>query len=124
MTTPISDNVKILTARVTHEVCRQLNLFYGDSEYAPWDDMNEEEKHRALTGVEMALNDPNLTPEAIHVVWMKTMLADGYRLGPSRDPMKKTHPCIRPYMELEDKDKLKDILFLAVVRVISNENKA
>ena len=124
MATPISDNVKMLTARITHEVCRQLNLFYGDAEYRPWQEMNDEEKNRAISGVEMALNDPNLTPEAIHAAWMKTMLADGWRLGEMRDPMKKTHPCIRPYIELDDKDKLKDVLFLAVVRVISNENKA
>jgi hypothetical protein len=37
-----------------------------------------------------------------------------------KDADLKTHPCLRPYCELPEFDRKKDILFLAIVRALQD----
>jgi ryanodine receptor 2 len=40
-----------------------------------------------------------------HEVWARQRLADGWRYGPTRDDVRKEHPCLVPYEELSDAEK-------------------
>jgi len=47
--------------------------------------------------------------EEEHKGWMETKLQNGWRYGEKRDDSKKIHPCLRPFKELPEKEKMKDI---------------
>lgn len=43
-----------------------------------------------------------------HEVWARERLADGWTYGPSRDDVRKEHPCLVPYDELPESEKKYD----------------
>jgi hypothetical protein len=56
-----------------------------------------------------------LLAEAEHTNWMEWLLDRGWQYGTEKgsaelkkEPEKKTHPCLRPYLELSDTDRNKD----------------
>jgi hypothetical protein len=49
-----------------------------------------------------------LLAEAEHNYWMDHKLKNGWTLADKRDDAKKQHNCLRPYMELDEKEKKKD----------------
>lgn len=40
-----------------------------------------------------------------HEGWSAQRIADGWRYGPQRDDVAKTHPCLVPYEELSESEK-------------------
>jgi hypothetical protein len=112
----LDEQTQQLAAKVNHEVMVALAHFYGDDPKVPWDKMTEDEKHHCFVGVKAITDNPKITPNEIHEVWMKERLAEGWRYGPVLDPVKKTSPCLTSYLELPDKDKMKDHIFIAIVK--------
>jgi hypothetical protein len=43
-----------------------------------------------------------------HEIWSQQRLADGWRLGTQRDDARKLHPCLVPYEELPESEKIYD----------------
>lgn len=41
----------------------------------------------------------------VHDVWAEGRLMDGWTYGPTRDDIKKQHPCLVPYEELSEAEK-------------------
>ncbi len=46
--------------------------------------------------------------ENAHNVWARQRMADGWTYGPKRDDSRKTHPCLVPYGDLPDSEKVYD----------------
>jgi hypothetical protein len=46
-----------------------------------------------------------LLAENAHEVWARGRIAEGWRPGPHRDDVQKTHPCLVPYGELTETEK-------------------
>ncbi len=46
--------------------------------------------------------------ENTHEVWAKNRVKQGWTYGPERDDAKLKHPCLLPYNELPEKEKLYD----------------
>ena len=46
--------------------------------------------------------------ENVHEVWAAARMAQGWTLGPERDDLLKTHPCLVPYAELPESEKAFD----------------
>ncbi len=46
--------------------------------------------------------------ENTHEVWAKNRVEQGWTYGPERDDAKLKHPCLLPYAELPEKEKLYD----------------
>ncbi len=90
----------------------------GDDSQSPWDAAPLWQKASALAGVEFHVANPDANPEDSHDSWLKQKLADGWTYGEVKDPEKKEHPCFVPYDNLPDEQKLKDALFIAVVRAL------
>lgn len=44
----------------------------------------------------------------VHEVWAQTRIAQGWSYGAKRDDAKKTHPCLVPYEELPEEEKVYD----------------
>lgn len=49
---------------------------------------------------------------------MKAKEEDGWVYGPEKDAEKKVHPCMVPYDQLPKEQRMKDVLFGAVVRAM------
>lgn len=43
-----------------------------------------------------------------HEIWARQRLADGWRLGPERNDERKEHPCLVPYDQLPESEKVYD----------------
>jgi len=43
-----------------------------------------------------------------HAVWAQQRLTDGWKLGPTRNDEKKEHPCLVPYEELPESERVYD----------------
>lgn len=46
--------------------------------------------------------------ENVHEVWAKTRLDQGWSYGPERDDANKKHPCLVPYDQLPEEEKVYD----------------
>lgn len=107
-------------AEVCHEVNRAYCAALGDHSQLAWDEAPEWQKYSALCGVKFAIDNPDAKPSASHESWLAEKVRDGWKFGPVKDVEKKEHPCFVPYAELPESQKVKDYLFLAVVRSMKN----
>ncbi|WP_433355591.1 RyR domain-containing protein [Microtetraspora malaysiensis] len=94
-----------------------LQIANGDAAVSPhWDDAPEWQRDTMINGVLRALD--GATPQELHESWHAEKLADGWTYGPVKDAVAKTHPCLVPYEDLPDAQRLKDYMFQAIVRAI------
>lgn len=49
-----------------------------------------------------------LLAENVHELWSRQRLQEGWRYGKSRDEKAKEHPCLVPYSELTEAEKVYD----------------
>jgi len=101
-------------ARVAHEANRALQFIQGDPAPSPaWDQAPQWQRESAVIGVHSALR--GATPEELHESWCEHKRADGWVHGPVKDEVAKMHPCLVPYADLPEEQRLKDALFHAIV---------
>ncbi len=105
-------------ARAAHEANRAYCIAIGDNTQLPWEEAGEELRDSARQGVRGALKGN--TPEQSHEGWMAHRLAHGWVWGPVKDPDKKEHPCLVPYADLPRPQRVKDDLYLSVVRSMAD----
>ncbi len=52
------------------------------------------------------LNDlAEVMAKHVHEVWAQNRMSQGWTLGPGRDEILRTHPCLIPYEELSEEEK-------------------
>ena len=105
-----------MIARIAHEVNRAYCAFLGDDSQPAWEDAPDWQRNSAMNGVRFNRTDPNSGPEQSHANWYAEKEADGWVYGPVKDPEAKQHPCMVPYDQLPEEQRLKDHLFQAVVK--------
>jgi len=102
------------------QVCHEANTAYcrtiGDYTQEHWDKAEQWQRESAIKGVEYALANPDAPASAQHEAWLADKTRDGWKFGAVKDPAKKEHPCMVPYLELPLEQRLKDSLFKAVVK--------
>lgn len=108
-------------ARVVHEANRALQIEQDDPTIGvgpAWDDLDPETRQSAVEGILGVLTGN--TPEESHWGWMNYKEANGWTYGEVKDPEAKTHPCLVAYEELPESQKIKDHLFVAIVRTLAD----
>ncbi len=105
-------------ARAAHEANRAYCIAIGDASQVPWDDAPDWQRASARNGVRGALD--GATPEQSHASWMAEKVATGWKHGPIKNPEAKEHPCMVAYAELPTSQRAKDMIFIAVVRVVGD----
>lgn len=107
-------------ATVCHNVNKAYCLAIGDFSQVEWDLAPEWQRQSAINGVKAHI-DSGLTmkPEDSHISWMKEKVDSGWVYGEIKDVEKKTHPCILPYDQLPQSQKIKDYLFREVVHTLA-----
>jgi hypothetical protein len=106
-------------ARLAHEVNRAYCTALGDASQPAWEDAPQWQRDSAINGVKFHLANPGTTPEGSHASWLAEKEAAGWIYGEVKDAEKKTHPCMLPYAELPQAQRVKDYLFGAVVATAS-----
>lgn len=103
-------------ARMAHEVNRAYCASIGDRSQLPWDEAPVWQKDSAIAGVQAQWYTTHPRPELSHESWLAHKVADGWVYGPVKDAERKTHPCMVPYDQLPTEQRVKDVLFIAVVQ--------
>jgi hypothetical protein len=107
-------------ASVIHDANRRLQIVEGDPRPSPlWDEAPARQVQGAIESVELALANPERTPEQNHDGWMQRLLEDGWTQGPVKDEAARTHPLLVPWDELPAEARRKDRLFLGIVRALA-----
>lgn len=104
-------------AEACHEVNRIWCRVNGDTSQPSWDDAPDWQRDSAIAGVMAHIDNPDLTPEQSHDLWMARKLHEGWAFGPVKDEDRKEHPCMVPYGELPPEQRAKDILFSRTVKM-------
>lgn len=108
-------------AKVCHETNRAYCQVLGDNSQTPWSEAPDWQRESAIAGVQTYIGGPTtITPQRVHEHWVADKEKDGWVYGAVKDPEKKEHPCMVPYSELPPEQKVKDSLFLAVIKALSN----
>lgn len=105
-------------AQVAHETNRAYCETIGDNSQAPWENAPEWQKNSAIDGVNFHLNNPNSQPQDSHENWLKLKDSEGWKYGKVKSEGKREHPCCVPYNQLPAEQRVKDSLFLGVVRAL------
>lgn len=107
-------------ARVVHEANRALQIEQADPAIPvsrSWDNTDVETKNSAIEGVLGVLGGN--TPEQSHEGWCNFKIDHGWSWGPTKDETLKEHPLLVPYADLPESQKVKDDLFVAIVKALS-----
>lgn len=102
-------------AEVCHNVNKALCQELGDNSQVSFRNAPLNIKASVLDGVKFHLENPDAGPSASHENWLKFKRADGWIYGLNKDPLIKTHPCLRPYNELPKEQRVKDHIFHSLV---------
>lgn len=116
-----ADPLVLAIARVAHEVNMAYCEGLGDKTQTTWEQAPRWQQESAIEGVKLHLENPHAGAAASHESWMKHKLKDGWTYGRVKDPIKKEHPCLVPFCDLSQEQKLKDFIFRGVVRAIARE---
>ncbi len=105
-------------AEVAHETNRAYCETIGDFSQPSYHNAPGWQKASALNGVNFHIGNPDAGCAASHESWLAEKEADGWKYGEVKDPAKKEHPCFVPYDELPAEQRVKDALFVGVVRAM------
>jgi hypothetical protein len=112
-------------AKICHQANKALCETIGDYSQQNWEDAPEWQKQSAISGVLFHLGG-NHAPMDSHNKWMQDKIADGWIFGELKSAELKTHPCLKPFVELEPENQMKDFLFSAIVKsfkqMLNSEN--
>jgi hypothetical protein len=105
----------VLTAQIVHEAIRAYRQALGEDELPGWSDAPQWMREASCAAVEDRLANPGDPPSAQHEAWMKRKQDAGWRFGSEKDARQMTHPSLRPYCELPESERRKDLLVQAVI---------
>jgi len=114
----VKDSDIVTIARVAHEANRAWCAANGDISQPPWEGAPLWQQRSAIDGVEFRIKNPDATPATSHVNWCAMKFREGWRWGPVKDPERKEHPCLMPYSQLSQVQRVKDVLFIAIVQAL------
>ena len=84
----------------------------------PWDEREKDFKDQFLEVIERQCGDQrSKSPEELHGSWMQSYITMGWKYGKKYDREKRIHPDLVPYAELEQLERDKDSVFVALCEI-------
>ena len=114
-----------LTVQQIAAVAHAANRAYQEVTGEPWPDQEWSAHSRKVQAVRDVLNSRSgVTAEEQHEQWLVQRTAAGYTYGPVKRPDRLEDPCMVPYADLPDSEKIKDALYGAVVGALTRPSTA
>ena len=107
-----------IAASIAHAANRQYCISHGDYSQPEWGEAPFWQVESIRAGIRFLWENPDATPADAHASWLAQKERDGWRYGPEKDPVKKEHPCFKPYEQLPEDQKIKDKMFVAIARAM------
>jgi len=109
-------------------VCWEANRAYN-SQIRPdaipampaWYDLPNSQKNSIINGINYLISHPEATIKENHENWLKYKRAEGWVFGIDNNCVLKTSPYLKEFDELSSESKLKDLIFVTLVRAMTNE---
>jgi RyR domain len=98
-------------ASVCHELIRAYCWAIEDYSKKSWVDAPDWQKDSTRAGVKFIKEYPNVNHQDLHASWLDHKVKNGWVYGEVVNEEDKTHPCIMPYGDLPEEQRLKDELF-------------
>lgn len=121
--TPSAQQVEVIAAAV-HAAWYAYTVLGLGEEGAEWGHAPAWQRESIRDAVrfwfKVGLEDPELE-KLSHENWMRQRLAGGWRLGPMKDTVAKTHPCLVEYTELPEGQRRKDTVVVQAFRAVATE---
>ena len=115
-TNNLTEDIVEKIAKVAHEVNRAYCVAIYDNSKAPWEQTPELLRNSTKSGIRHLAKNPDINPQQAHEEWLAYKVKEGWIYGRVIDNENKKHPCLVPYNELSQADKVKDNLFRAIVK--------
>lgn len=109
---------KLDVARICHEANRAFCEELLDYTHDPWESAPRWQQETIFAGVKAHLDDPSLTPQGSHELWMACKRDEGWTYGPVKDSDLKKHPCMVPFDQLPLDQQRKDYLIANIVEAM------
>jgi len=122
----LNDNKNLSYVEIARKGFELINLIRDwnkENDFETWDEISYERKLILIENVKAVEENPNLTSKEEHNKWMNARLACGWKYAPVTNRSKKEHSCLVPYKELNFYQKLKDKLWLELVKNLLEEYK-
>lgn len=103
-------------ARICHETNKAYCDSIGDPSQKSWDEAEQWQRDSAINGVKFSIDNPAAPASAQHDAWLADKARDGWKFGTIKNADAKEHPCMVPYEQLPQEQRLKDHLFKGIVR--------
>lgn len=110
----VIDHIVGRAAWAAHSINNIYRKALGEPEKPEWGMCDRDLRASVISGVRGIL--VGNTPEQSHQGWLDFKRAQGWIFGHREDAAAKTHPCMVPYDELPESQRLKDTIFHAVVK--------
>ena len=115
---PLYQYTDAQVAQVCHEANRALQDVQQDPiPSVPWIVEDPEIQASTIEGVRAVRQ--GIMPRESHEGWMAARYAQGWVWGPEKDPERKMHPNLVPYVDLPPGQKVKDWLFVAIITALT-----
>lgn len=114
-----------------HEINRAIRYINGQDPGPVLENMKELNPAK-YAGIRKEVEDRlyremGMSAEMQHQRWIYAKLLDGWTYGPKEDSEKKMHPSMRSFRDLPAEERLKDVVFVAVIdffRMVRQEKAA
>lgn len=106
-------------ARICHAANSAIQSVLGEVESRPWEYCESWMQRVVIHGVQWRLANPEATIAAQHERWMADKIEAGWCHGPVKDETRKQHPNIKPFEDLPAGQRLKDRVFVAIVKALA-----
>jgi len=104
-------------ASIVHSVTMRFPR--SDGSYPEsWGNIPYDAQKQAADAVERVAEGKHQSPEELHILWGELNMRNGWSYGEKWCPIKKTHPCMVPYDQLSDAQKLKDEIWGTLVPLL------
>lgn len=113
----------VQVAELVHEANRIYCRMHGDDSQLPWGETSDMIRDSTIAGVKTHVLHPYLTPQQSHESWVDYKRKEGWVWGPVKDITARTHPCLMPYNQLPEEQKVKDWIFKGIVNAIMAEGQ-
>ena len=113
--------LRTLMAKTAFNTMQIIRKYNREDDIETWDKLNYERKKQVRGTVNAVIENPYITAKEIHIKWENIKLKDGWKYAPATDRSKKLHACLVPFEKLNDYQKMKDDIFIEIVKNIYNE---